>query len=191
VKTLVVLIGPPAVGKMAVGRALEERTGFPLFHNHMTIDLVLPFFDFGSPPFHRLVGTFRRRIFEEAAASELPGLIFTWVWAFDDASDRAFIDGVRTLFHSHGWRTVFVELWADLETRLRRNRTELRLREKPSKRDVASSEARLLRFERLHRLSSDGDFPFSDHVRIDNSDVDPHEVAGTVVSRFALVDAPA
>jgi hypothetical protein len=28
---------------MATGRALEELTGYALFHNHMTIELVLPF----------------------------------------------------------------------------------------------------------------------------------------------------
>ena len=67
-RTLVVLIGPPASGKMTVGRELEDLTGFPLFHNHMTIELVLPFFEFGSDSFSRLVGTFRQQIFEEVAA---------------------------------------------------------------------------------------------------------------------------
>ena len=76
--TLVFLLGPPAVGKMTVRHELAQRTGFRLFHNHQTIDLVLRFFDFGTPPFHRLVGEFRRRIFEEVAASDLAGLIFTY-----------------------------------------------------------------------------------------------------------------
>lgn len=62
--TLVFIVGPPAVGKMAVGHELAQRTGFKLFHNHHTIDLAIRFFPFGSPPFQRLVGEFRRRIFE-------------------------------------------------------------------------------------------------------------------------------
>ena len=86
---LVMLVGPPAVGKMTVGHALAARTGLRLFHNHQTIDLVLRFFPFGTPPFQRLNGEFRRRIFEEVAASDLPGLIFTFVWAFDDPRDHA------------------------------------------------------------------------------------------------------
>ena len=45
----VLLFGPPAVGKMSVGRELEKITGLRLFHNHMTIELVVPFFDFGLP----------------------------------------------------------------------------------------------------------------------------------------------
>ena len=79
--TLVFIVGPPAVGKMAVGHELAQRTGFKLFHNHHTIDLAIRFFPFGSPPFQRLVAEFRRRILEEVAASELPGLI-SYVWAF-------------------------------------------------------------------------------------------------------------
>jgi transcription initiation factor TFIIIB Brf1 subunit/transcription initiation factor TFIIB len=36
----IIIIRPPAVGKMAVGLELAKRTGFKLLHNHMTIDLV-------------------------------------------------------------------------------------------------------------------------------------------------------
>jgi shikimate kinase len=41
---LVILFGPPAVGKMTVGQQLANLTGFKLFHNHMTIELALNFF---------------------------------------------------------------------------------------------------------------------------------------------------
>jgi hypothetical protein len=183
-RTLVVLLGPPAVGKMATGRALEELTGYPLFHNHMTIELVLPFFEFGSEPFSRLVGEFRRQIFVEVSASGLPGLIFTWVWAFNEPSDRAFIDELRDLFSRSGWRVVFVELWADLDTRLARNRTELRLQEKVSKRDLEASEARLLDAEERYRMSSDGDFPFEEYLWIDNTGMDREQAARTIVEHF-------
>jgi hypothetical protein len=185
-RTLVVIVGPPAVGKMAVGRALEELTGFPLFHNHMSIELVLPFFPFGSAPFSRLVSGFRERLFTEVAASELPGLIFTWVWDFDDPSDLRYIRGVRERFENEGVRCVFVELRADLETRLMRNRSELRLAEKPSKREVEASEARLRAAETRHRMNSNGDFPFAEHLPIENSRMQPDEVARRIADHFSL-----
>jgi hypothetical protein len=185
-RTLVVLLGPPAVGKMATGRALEELTGYPLFHNHMTIELVLPFFGFGSEPFSRLVSEIRRMIFVEVAGSDLSGLIFTWVWAFNEPSDRTFITELKDLFSTSGSRVVFVELWADLETRLARNRTDLRLREKASKRDLDASEARLLEAEERYRMNSDDDFPFEEHVRIDNTQAEPAEVARRIVEHFSL-----
>ena len=45
---LIIIFGPPAVGKMTVGYELAKITGLRLFHNHMTIDLVLNFFDLES-----------------------------------------------------------------------------------------------------------------------------------------------
>lgn len=100
---------------MTVGYELEKITGLRLFHNHMTIDLVLRFFPFGTPAFNRLVREFRMRIFEEVAASDLPGLIFTYVWALDDPQDKAFIDEICDIFRSKGARVYFVELFASLE----------------------------------------------------------------------------
>jgi hypothetical protein len=50
-KTLLFIIGPPAVGKMTVGKGLSHRTGLPLFHNHLSIEAVLPVFDFGTEAF--------------------------------------------------------------------------------------------------------------------------------------------
>ena len=74
-----------------------------LFHNHQTIDLVLRFFPFGTPPFARLVDEFRRRIMmEEVAASDLLGLIFTYVWAFDDPGDAAVIEAYTAIFRTQG-----------------------------------------------------------------------------------------
>src|SRR5687767_3142913 len=96
--TLAFIVGPPAVGKMTVGHALAERTGLKLLHNHHTIDLALRFFPYGTPPCPRLVGEFRRRIFEEVAASDLPGLIFTYVWAFDDPSEAATVEEYASPF---------------------------------------------------------------------------------------------
>ena len=146
--TLVIIFGPPAVGKMAVGLELERLTGFRLFHNHMTVDPIIRLFPFESAPYRRLVTEFRRRIFEEYVASDARGLIFTFVWALDDAQDRAFIDSTAELFTSRGGEACFVELTATQAERLRRNETPLRLAEKRPQRDVAGSRAFLLNADR-------------------------------------------
>src|SRR5262245_15455903 len=90
--TLLFIIGAPAVGKMTVGYEIARRTGMRLFHNHMSIEPVLRFFDYGTPPFARLVEGFRRSVFEEVAKSDLPGLVFTFVWAFDLPSEAATVE---------------------------------------------------------------------------------------------------
>jgi len=60
--TLLFVFGPPAVGKMTVGRAVVSASDFRLFHNHHTIEPLLEVFDYGTPPFMRLLGEFRRRV---------------------------------------------------------------------------------------------------------------------------------
>ena len=184
---LVIVVGPPAVGKMTVGHALAERTGFRLFHNHHTIDLVLRFFPFGTPPFARLVGEFRRRVFEEVAESDLPGLIFTYVWAFDDPRDAAAVESYAAPFRARGGRVVFVELEATQAERLRRNETEFRLAEKPFKRDLAQSRRQLFETDARYRLNSRGEFDGRpDYLRIDNTSLAASSVADLVIAHFAI-----
>lgn len=185
-RTLVVIVGPPAVGKMTVGQELSALTGLPLFHNHLSIEAVLPVFAFGSEPFTRLVSNFRRSLFGEVVQSDLPGLILTYVWAFDQPGDRRFIDETMALFAEHGLRTVFVELYANLETRLERNQTHGRLMAKPSKRDIEASRRRLLENESRYELNSSGDFPFPDHLKLDNTDLSSTEVAHRVAAHFEI-----
>jgi hypothetical protein len=74
---LLFVVGPPAVGKMSVGQAITERIGLRLFHNHLSIEIALRYFDYGTPAFRRIDAEIRRRIIEEVAASDLPGLAFT------------------------------------------------------------------------------------------------------------------
>ncbi len=185
--TLVIIFGPPAVGKMAVGIELERQTGFRLFHNHMSVDPVMRLFPFESPAYSRLVSEFRQRVFEEFSASDERGLIFTFVWALDDERDRRFVDVAKKTFAEKGASVYFVELEATQEVRLRRNETPLRLAEKRPQRDVAGSRAFLLEADRRYRLNSVGDFPYPElHLKIDNTDLTPEAVASRIVKRFGL-----
>ncbi|MBQ8953381.1 MAG: shikimate kinase, partial [Clostridia bacterium] len=77
---LVVIAGSGAVGKMTVGQALMEKTGLRLFHNHMMIEPVLEIFGRFDGD---VIGELREVIFRAFAKSDLPGMIFTYMWAFD------------------------------------------------------------------------------------------------------------
>lgn len=190
-KSLVWICGPPAVGKMTVGRELSEITGLPLFHNHLSIEAVLPVFEYGSPPFNRIVGQLRDSMFAEAAKSDLPGLIYTMAWAFDHPSDLRFVEKQKAVFEAHGGRAVFVELVADLETRLARNASEPRVSSKPSKRDLEASRKRVLEADQAYQLNSTGGFPFPDYLRIDNTHLAPRAAAEQIAAFFELVQTPA
>lgn len=183
----VLIFGPPAVGKMTVGEELSKLTGLKLFHNHVTIELVAQYFDFGTPSFRYLVDLFRKEIFEEMAKSRQKGLIFTFLWALDLPSEKAYVENIMKIFTNSGADTYLVELEADLEERLRRNKTPKRLENKPSKRDLAGSEARLLEDGEKHRLNTkDGELQGENYVKINNTHLHPEEVAKMIVKKFGF-----
>ena len=183
----VVIFGPPAVGKMTVGYELAKLTGMKVFHNHMTIDLVLEFFPYGSEKFNTLVSEFRQRILEEVAASDLPGMIFTFVWALDEQGDREQVESYNEIFKKRGADVFFVELEADLDERLERNKSEFRLSKKSSKRDISRSEKNLLITENQYKMNTVGDFFYKEnYVKVNNTDLSPEETAKRVVDAFGF-----
>jgi len=183
----ILLFGPQAVGKMTVGQELEKTTGLKLFHNHMTIDLVSSFFNYGTDAGKRLVNLFRKEIFNEVANSDLKGLIFTYLWAFDKQSDWEYVDNICNIFKSKGADIYFVELEAKLKERIERNKHFHRLNHKPTKRDVEMSEKDLIETSDKHRLNSKkGEIKEENYIRINNTNLSPGNVANTIKERFTL-----
>lgn len=184
---LVIIIGPPAVGKMTIGQELEKITDLKLFYNHMSLELVNKFFDFGTDSFKKLDRTIRFEIFKEIANSQVAGLIFTIVWAFDLKEDEEYIDEIIEVFKKRNPRICLVELEADLQERLKRNKHEHRLAHKPSKRDLEFSEKALLNWESEYRMNSyEGEFPDKEIYKIDNTGLKPEAVARMIRDKFLL-----
>lgn len=181
---LIVLIGTGAVGKMTVGQELMRITDFRLFHNHMMIEPVIEVmgkFD-GA-----LVSKLREDIFDAFMKTDYQGMIFTFMWAFDMPSDWEYMRGLAEKFEATGGTVYYVELVADRAVRIERNKTENRLRNKASKRDIAISEDRMLREETKYRLvSNDGELPFENYIRIDNTELEPDVVAKQIKDHFRL-----
>ncbi|MDM5327130.1 AAA family ATPase [Neobacillus sp. CF12] len=183
----VLIFGPQAVGKMTVGQELAKLTGLKLFHNHMTIEMVTPIFDFGTKEGQRLVTLFRKEIFEAAAKSNLEGLIFTYVWAFNHPSDWNYVNEVCEIFESRGGTVYFVELEADLNERLERNKSPHRLEHKPTKRNIEWSENNLKKSLEKYRLNSlEGEITKEEYIRINNTNMSAEEVAKAIKDKFQL-----
>ena len=114
---LLFLHGPPASGKLTVARELEKLTGYRVFHNHLTVDLVGSVFPFGTEPFIQLreevwLATFR------LSARTGTSLIFTF--APEKTVSEDFIEKTTTTVESNGGTVVFVELVCAEETLLSR-----------------------------------------------------------------------
>ena len=169
---LVFIIGDAAVGKMTVGQ------------EHMTIEPVLEIFGkFDGDIIYEM----REMIFRRFAASDNYGMIFTMMMDFDMQSDWDYLEHVKQIFEPYGTKFYYVELIAPQSVRLERNVTENRLRNKASKRDIEVSNQRLINDDSNHRcVSYEGEFPFENYLRIENSDKSAEEVAKIIKETFDL-----
>lgn len=177
-KPFIILTGPQAVGKMAVGKALKENYNYRLFHNHMSIELVIEIFGSLNPKNKEVVKGIRQLVFDAIPDQDLEGFVFTFTWAFDRESDHHYIQSIIDQFHGEDYQVFIVELEASLETRLKRNNTPLRLKEKASKRDVEWSENDIKRSMEIYRLNShDGEIDHVHYMKINNEELSVKETA--------------
>ena len=184
---LVILFGPHAVGKMTVGQELAKLTGYKLFHNHMTIEPMAALFDQDPHLMWPLVSEFREKIFDAFTRSQNKGLIFTYMWALDEPTDAAYVQGIEDRFSAIGAKVIYVELCAEREVRLERNKTPNRLEHKPTKRNLERSEAMFTSLEAKYRLNSvEGEIQKAHYLKIDNTYRDPLWVAQTIQKHFNL-----
>ena len=168
---LAVLCGPPGVGKLSVARELAGRSGYRLFHNHLTVDLLESLFEFGSAPFVELRERLWLELLGRAADEGVTGVIFTL--AFDRTVSPEFIARLRSLGRERRIGLSFIELTCaepELEKRI-----------------VASDRARhnkLISRERYRELARSGAFvrpPLPDDTRlIDTTSLSAAESAALV-----------
>ena len=185
---LVVLFGPPACGKAAVGHELSQLTGYRFFHNHLTADPAAALFGWGSERFGRMVNSIRELLLAEAAAdATIPGVIFTYVWALNHPDEAVTMNTYASLFEATGGKAYFVELRASLETRIEREGTPFRTSLKPSQRNVEAAKTRQVELAARYRMNTESDFALQyPHLVIDTELQSPIAAAGTISNFFSL-----
>ena len=183
----IIITGPQAVGKMTVGQELVKITNLKLLHNHMTIEVLTKIFDYSRDSFRKLNEGFRIQIFKEFAKSDEEGIIFTTTWDFDDEEEWKRIYRYIQIFKENNAQIYIVELEADLDERLKRNRTENRLECKPTKRNIEWSEKDLLKSVEKYRFNSkENEIKEKNYLRINNTDLDAKSVAEIIREKFDL-----
>jgi hypothetical protein len=174
---LIFLYGLPATGKHTVAQRLAALTGFKLFHNHLAVDLLLSVFDFGSEPFVELREQIWLSVFDQAAATNLPGLIFTF--APERTVRPTFIPAALDILTRRHATVDFVELTCSLP--------ELRQRlDNPSRQHFQ----KLTSTELFDQLHADGVFDASHmptpRLTLDTSLHTPEVAAAKIVQALAL-----
>ena len=183
---LIVVCGPQAVGKMVVAESLRDKLKYNMMMNHDSIEISDRIFGFATPAQKEFNMCFREKAFELAVKHNVD-LIFTYVCAFELQEEKDYLMSLHDLFVGNGGNFYFVELSADLDTRLKRNETAYRMERKTSKKDLEWSRANLLSDTEKHRLNTkEGETWFENHLKIDNTDLEPDQVADKVIEAFGL-----
>jgi hypothetical protein len=175
---LLILFGPPSVGKATVGKLVESKTNFKLFHNHMVMDGVMHIFGVGTPSEDRLSKLIRTQIIQEAADTGLD-LIFTYVWNFARGKGKANIDTYKQIYESRGGEVIFVELAAPLDVRVQRASGHDRQQLKAFAPDAHT----VAQLETKHSFKSPSPFYYPEaYKQIDTTDKSPEEIAREIIA---------
>ena len=174
--TLVFLYGPPAVGKLTVARAIAERTGFRVLHNHLVNDPAAAIFDYFTDGFFRLTRRLRTTLVEVAAAEGVD-VVHTYVYA---PGDEPMIELVTRAYEEAGGRVVFARLTASREELMRRVDADSR-REFRKLRDPIALAELLDRFDVFQPV------PDRPGVTVNTEELQPEAAAERIVTELGLL----
>jgi predicted kinase len=174
--TLLVLYGPPAAGKLTVAKHIAEKTGFKVFHNHVSIDVATQFFEWGTPSYKTNTYGIRKLILETAAKANLD-VIFTVVYAYPiDNDDMQWL--IETI-EKYGGEVKFVQLLASKETLHERI-------DAPSRKHYGKVTDRELLESILGKWDVYTPYPGREHLHFDTSARTSEEVAEAIIRGLEL-----
>ncbi len=174
---LVFIYGPPAVGKYTVATELSKLTGYKLFHNHVTVDMVMTLFDFGSREFFELTDKFRLEMIDRASTKGM-NVILTLVYG--GRRDEAWIRKVISVVGKHNGEVIFVRLFADRKQLFKRLKSSSRKKFRKI-RDRKTLEEVISKYDVFSEI------PFVESFSIDNTKLQPKSVAKKIASYYDLL----
>ena len=184
----VFIIGAPAAGKMTIGQELSKLTGATLFFNHQPIDFALEIYqDFTEEMWEFVRGIYFS--FLGTSARNHRSVILTGVIDFSNQYNLMYLQEIRNLLDDYHQEILFVELETSLEERLRRNRTENRLKHKPLKRHIEVSEREIL--ETTETLQLNSQFQPNElhhYFKINNTNLSAEEVATQIQNKIKIIE---
>ena len=183
----VFIIGAPAAGKMTIGQELSKLTGATLFFNHQPIDFALEIYqDFTEEMWEFVRGIYFS--FLGTSARNRRSVILTGVIDFSNQYNLMYLKEIQNLLDDYHQEILFVELETGLEERLRRNRTENRLKHKPLKRHIEVSEKEIL--ETAETLQFNSQFQPNElhhYFKINNTNLSAEEVAKQIQNKMKII----
>ena len=170
------LYGAPGVGKLTVAHEIANQTDFKVFHNHLSIDCIVPIFEFGSKPFQKLVELIRNETLAEAARQNV-NVIFTFCYAKD--LDDDYVKKTVEIVESNGGQVCFALLTCESSELEKRISEESR--QKFGKVKTVKTLNELL--EKYDLFSPVNNF---ESLQINNTNLNPSETANQIINHFSL-----
>lgn len=184
----VFIIGAPASGKMTIGQELSKLTGATLFFNHQPIDFALEIYqDFTEEMWEFVRGIYFS--FLGTSARNHRSVILTGVIDFSNQYNLMYLKEIQDLLDDYHQEILFVELETGLEERLRRNRTENRLKHKPLKRHIEISEREILETSETLQLNSQiQPNELHHYLKINNTNLSAEEVSKQIQDKMNTIE---
>ena len=174
---LIFLYGPPAVGTLTVAKELSKLTGYKIFHNHLVRDLVESLFDVKTEKGIKIVQQLRVDLLVEAAKSDIPGVIFTFAYAY--SVDNHFVEKILKYIKENGGSLYLVQLYCDKKELLKR--VTFKERKKFAKICEPKTLSAILKQYDLFTP-----YPDKEHLRINNTNITPQEAAKRIFIYYKL-----
>lgn len=172
---VIFIFGPAASGKYTIGTLVSERLGIPLFHNHLTVDLVSSLFEFGTPGFVKLREQIWLESFKEAAIAD-QSFVFTFHPEASVANDM--LPRLESCIEENGGEVQYIELVCSDTEVLNRINSESR-----------QNFGKLTDAEFYKQLQQNGAFEFSalpePLLRIHSDQVSAEEAAEQIAGRLS------
>lgn len=168
---LIFLYGPPASGKLTVAEMLSERLGMPLFHNHLSRDLVKDIYGDKIGENYELVDRIRFDVLDYCSKNQTD-LIFTYVYegSDDDENVRQFV----SIVEKNRGKVVFVELTANKEDLIDRVNNESRKKYKKLTDPMV--------MEKITQDMNVYSIPFVNSLKINTSKMAPEESVAAIIA---------
>jgi len=175
---LIFLHGAAASGKLTTARVLSARLGYPVFHNHLTVNLLTTVFPFGSEPFVRLREQIWLSVISDAARTGR-SVIFTF--APESTVATGFPDRLREAVEGNGGELCSVRLMVSERTQEARigNASRVQVGKLSNLKDLLAG----------RQDSSPVEQPAAD-LEIDTDHSSPDDSAETIIGRFGLQPEP-
>ena len=173
---LIIIYGSEAVGKLTIAKEVVRKTGYKLFHNHVSVDVARSLFDFGEDGWDELIWGVRDLVFDCAGKWDVPGMIFTWAYSHPDF--QPYLDRIRSVINKHDGEIHFVYVWCSEE--------ELKKRVVQEGRQAVGKITTVEALERQRERKNHQAIPGSASLEIDNTHLSPEEAADRIINHFKL-----